>query len=817
MRHGLGRGLSLGALCIGLAGGLAPVGLAAQEAPAEAQADRGGIEDVVVTARRRAEAEQDVPISITAFNADTLTDRSIKQVSDLADITPNLARTSGPTGGNDAFFFIRGIGQVDSNPAADPGVGVYIDGVYLARIQGASVDAYDLQRVEVLRGPQGTLFGRNTIGGAVSLTTADPGDTLSFRARETLGSRHRVDFFGTLDLPVSPTLGIRVSGGYREQRGWGKNVYTGERLGSIENLTGRLKAVWKPTDALRFTLSADALRARGTSAQTILVGFNPGGGQPIPGATPLGVPFPADLAADTSTDPFKSFVSIDPRNDVDNRGVSLTSEWTLADGLSVKLIDAYRKVDQFATNDFDGTGYRFYDNFFDTGSSQWSHELQLLGDAFDKRLDYVLGAYLFKESINNNNAICLGTNLGFPGSARRNAGGCIRNNQQFDLGIRSVAAFGQASFKITPALSLTLGGRYTRERKRQAFDFFIDNSAGVFSFFGLPPIAVIPTLSPRNPRVGVPTTYRDTWEQFTPKAGLDYKVNPDLLLYASYSKGFKSGGFNGRPSPNAQGGFNPILPYDPERLDAYEAGIKSDWLDRRLRINLAGFHSSYKGIQLLVLDPGSGFFNTANAGRSSIWGFEAETTLRPVPAATVYANVGYTHDKYKALDQRAVISGIGPDDRLPVTPRWTVGVGGSYRADLGDTVGALEARADYSYRSSVFYGATNEPLEYQRGFGLLNLRATYTDPVRTLLAVGLRAQRHRQTLHLERSGRAWAAGRRVRPDRRAARVRGGAGRQVLIGGAGSPASSHKAWWSTTGVTRKPSATQKTILNAITAP
>ncbi len=682
------------------------------------EAQTGGITDIVVTARRRAETQQSVPIAITAFGAEALTARSVTQVSDLADATPNLTRTAGPTGGNDAFFFVRGIGQVDSNPAADPGVGIYIDGVYLARIQGASVDAFDLDRVEVLRGPQGTLFGRNTIGGAVSLTTRDPGKDLAFAGRVTVGSRNRFDVFGAVDLPLSDTLGVRVSGGYRKQDGWGLNVYTGDRYSSVKNLSGRIKLVWQPTADVKLSLSADALQARGTSAHTILAGARAGA------TTPFAVPLPFDLLADTSTDLSKNFESIKPQNDNDNRGVTGTLEVGLG-GPTLKAIVAYRAVDQTAANDFDGTGYRLYDNIFDTQSKQLSGELQLLGDALDNRLSYVLGGYAFRENVRHNNAICLGTNVGGnPFAAVRNQGGCIRNNQFFTLHVESFAGFGQASFKVTPQLSLTVGGRYTRETKRQAFDFFLDNRDGVVGFIpGFPPpIPNFPTLSPRNPRVGVPTTYNASFGEFTPKLGIDFKPSENVLLYASYSRGFKSGGFNGRPSPTPTGAFRPIQQYDPEKLTAYEAGIKSDFFDRRLRFNLAGYYSIYDGIQLLVIDPASGFFNTANAGKSEIYGFELEVTAKPIPAMTVYSNIGYTHDRYTQLDPRAV--GFTFATRLPVTPRWTVGLGGDYRADLG-TLGSLTLRADYNYRSSVYFGATNEPLEFGASRGLLNLRATY--------------------------------------------------------------------------------------------
>ena len=710
------RGYLLAAAALGLG---TPV-LAQTPPPATVAAS--GLDDIVITARRRAEALQTVPVAVSAFNAEALTALSVRTVGDLAAVTPNLTSTAGPTGGNDAFFYIRGVGQVDSNPANDPGVAVYVDGVYYARLQGASVDAQDIARVEVLRGPQGTLFGRNTIGGAVNITTLDPGDRLAFTGRVTGGSRSRIDGFGAVDLPVGDDFGVRLSLGTRNQKGWGTNVYTGKTFSDVHNLQGRIKAVWKPADDLKLTLAGDYLRARGSSAQTILTGFDPNAGQ-IPGTSPLGVPFPFDLAADTSSNIDKSFASIDPKSNLDNYTVSGTLDWRLS-GVDVQAIVAYRQVKQFITNDFDGTGYRFYDNFFDTKSDQFSAELHISSKSFNDRLTWLGGAYAFNEKIDHNNAICLGTNLGAPFNAVRNTGGCIRNNQRFKLDVTTMAVFGQASLAVTDALSLTAGGRYTTERKRQSFDFFLDNRDGVFSFFGIPPLAYIPTLSPNNPFLNIPTRYGATFNKFTPKLGAEFKAGPDVLLYGSWSRGFKSGGFNGRPSPNAMGGFNRIDPYGPETIETFEGGVKSEFLDRRVRLNLAGFHSIYDGIQLLVLDPASGFFNNQNAGRARINGFEAELTARPLAALTLYGNVGYTDARYTYVNPLAL--GILITNKLPATPEWNYAVGGDYRFVLGNA-GSLDFRADYNHRSSVFYGAGNAPLEFQKGFGLLNLRAQWTD------------------------------------------------------------------------------------------
>jgi iron complex outermembrane receptor protein len=683
-------------------------------------AQQTGVPTIVVTATRREESLQDVPIAVTAFGDETIEALSAETVGALAEFTPNLTRTAGPTGGNDAFFFIRGIGQVDSNPAADPGVGVYVDGVYYARLQGASIDTDDIARVEVLRGPQGTLFGRNTIGGAINITTEDPGRDFGVQGRVTVGMRERFDAYAAVDLPASDALRFRVSGSFRTQEGWGENVYTGETFNDVENLSGRVRALWEPDPDMRLALTAQGTRGRGTSAHTILVGFNPAAG-PIPGTTPLGVPFPP-LLEDTSDDIDDNFSSIDPRNDLDTWGVSGDFDWGFSDTTSLRVIVAYRQLEQFVNNDFDGTAFRTFDNIFDTDTEQLSGEVHLYGDAFDDRLQWLVGGYAFEENINHTNAICLGSNLGAPGLNERFTEPCLRNNQRFQLDIQSLAAFANASFEIVPSFSIILGGRFTSEEKEQRFDFFLDNAGGVFSFFGIPPL-VLPTLSPDNPNLNIPTTYNETFEEFTPRIGLEYEPASNLLVYANYARGFKSGGFNGRPSPNPTGGFNEILPYEPETLETYELGLKSDLLNDRLRFNAAAFFSNYDGIQLLVLDPDTGFFNTQNAGENEIYGFEIESLARPVEALTLYANVGYVHDEYTFVNPLAV--GIDLTDDLPVTPTWNVSAGGNYEFLLSGG-SAINVRADYSYRSSVFYGAGNAPLEFQEGVSLLNLRASWT-------------------------------------------------------------------------------------------
>jgi iron complex outermembrane receptor protein len=257
----------------------------------------------------------------------------------------------------------------------------------------------------------------------------------------------------------------------------------------------------------------------------------------------------------------------------------------------------------------------------------------------------------------------------------------------------------------------------------------VDNTAGVLSSLTttiptpggpltipiFPQGAITPTFAPGSPALlpGTPTDYEDSWSEWTPKVGLNYEVSSEVLLYASYARGFKSGGFNGRPNPVVAGPntgrFLPVQSYDPEVLDTYEIGFKSSLLDRRLVLNAAAFFSDYQDVQILTLDPNTAFFNTANAGEVDIFGFEVEAVAEPVEGLRFDLGVGYL------------------DDSLPVTPTWTVNVGGQYEVDLAE-MGSVRLRADYAYRSEVFFQAENNAFDGQDGYGLLNVRGTYTFP-----------------------------------------------------------------------------------------
>ncbi len=724
--------------------------LLADNAAAQSTAEPG-IEEIIVTSRRVAESLQSIPVSVSAFKAEDLERLGIDNIADTAAYTPNFLSNGGPTGHNDGFYYVRGVGQVDLNPATDPGVGTYIDGVYLGRVVGSSFDALDIARIEVLRGPQGTLFGRNTIGGAINVVTADPGDAMSGNVRLTGGSRSLFGAQAKVSGPLSDTVGFALSALYRKQDGWGKSIVTGKTFDDEDNTAGRVKLVFKPNDALTASLAADVSRVRGTGQHQILVGFN---GM---ASSPLGVVLAPQIGADVNSgDIYVNRSSItNPRSDLDANGASLTIDWKPG-AFGFKSITSYRDLEQIANGDFDGSRINFYQSEFTTRQHQASQELQLTREG--ERWTGLLGAYYFKEGAFHNNFITLGGNNGcalfplpfpFGGPPPTLCGAnpyatalvnrSIGNNQQVKVDVEAKALFAHGTFKFNDQWSASLGLRYTDEKKTQAYDFFIDNTANVFNFgcvppgvpgfpptglcFPLLPPAIVPTLSPRNPNVGVPTTYSNSWSEVTPKLGVEFKPAEQQLYYISYSEGFKSGGFNGRPTPGPTGQFASVQPYDPERLKTVELGAKTQFANNRVRFNVSVFASRYDDIQLLVLGP-SGFFENRNAGRADIKGVEIELLAKPVPQFQLNLSLGFMDHEYKELSADAIRSGFTLSNKLPMTPRTNGSLGAEYTWSL-DGRGAVTLRGDYSYRSQVFFGAPNGPLEQESSLGLLNLRLGY--------------------------------------------------------------------------------------------
>lgn len=671
-----------------------------------APTDQEGIADIVVTAERRETRLQSTPIAITAITADGLRSQGVAVINDLAATVPNLTSTTGPQGSADANFFIRGVGQFDFIVTNDPGVGVYVDGVYIGRTVGAMLDSGDIARVEVLRGPQGTLFGRNTLGGAISVTSKapDPSD-FHFEGRATYGSRDRAEVDGGVNVPLGGDNALRVYGFYRRQDGFAKRAYDDVRFGATDRHGVKAALRLEPVSNVRIDIAADYSLDRSNPAPSVLRAIAP-------------APFFPAAAANDIQNPgnfYQVFGSNSPRSRNRVWGTSGTIAVDIGEA-TLKSITAYRELDGFSTSDPDGTRYRLYDQDVDTQQSQFSEELQLAGTLFDKRLDYVLGGYFFRERAVQTLGLCFAP---ISNSTGVTGGPCNTWTQANNQLTKSYALFGQARYKLIDSFSVTLGGRYTWDNKdivsNQFFDFRPDAvGPGAVFGFGLPAVLL-------GQRIVVPIVTNlpasRNFRQFTPKVGVEYQ-HGNTLLFASYTKGFRSGGFNGRLiAPQTT-----VPSYNADTNDAYEAGFKTDLLDRKLRVNGTGFYQKYKGIQQTISDPAVQF-RVANAGDAELYGFELEVTAVPVPRLTINGALGYTHSKFVNVP-----ASVGPinGNKLPFSPEWTLALGAEYKVGLSD-LGSLTPRVDYRYQARTYFTAFNLPFEQQAGYGLLGVRLTFAD------------------------------------------------------------------------------------------
>jgi iron complex outermembrane receptor protein len=686
--------------------------------PGEPAEEETGVATIIVTAERTASSIQDTPVSVTAITGEALEASGALVINDLAASVPNLTSTTGPQGSADANFFIRGVGQFDFIITNDPGVGLYVDGVYLGRTVGAMLDAGDVERVEVLRGPQGTLFGRNTLGGAVSVVTKQPEPgVLSGEVQGTYGSRDRVDLDASLNVPIGETSAARVYGFYRQQDGFANNVVTGEDFGRIERYGGRGQLRFDIGPDIRIDLSADYSLDRSNPAPSVLSAIVP-------------LPFFPPAALNDVQDPdnfYDIFASNSPeaRNEVYGFSGTITVD---LGGAELKSITAYRNLDGFSTSDPDGTRFRLYDQNTTTQQEQFSQEIQLTGSAFNDRLNYLIGGYYFNEDAAQVLNLCFAP---ISNPMTMPFGSCNVWSQGNDQQTESYAVFGQGRFELLDGFSVTLGGRYTWDEKdivsNQFFDFRpqLVGPGAVFGF-GLPPALIGQAIT-----LPIVTDLPGTasFEKFTPKIGIEYEPSPDFLLYASYSEGFRAGGFNGRLiAPQAS-----IPTFEPDTNETFEIGLKSDLLNRALRFNLSLFHSQYRDIQQTIADPAVQF-RVANAGDAELMGFEAEIAVVPTRGLRFDFAVGYTDSEFKDVPVT-----VGPinGNRLPFSPEWTVSAAAQYDIDFAG--GTLTPRVDFRYQSDVFFTAFNLPFEEQDGYGLLNGRITWTDPTEqfTLSAFGL--------------------------------------------------------------------------------
>ncbi len=649
--------------------------------PTLAQDRADAIADIVVTAQKRAESLQDTPISIAAFSAKDLETKGINGLTDLRANVPNLQLTPFPNNAATTQIFMRGVGLADDQITQDGGVAVYMDGVYVARSQGLAMEVADLERIEVLRGPQGTLYGRNATGGAINFITRRPDlRDFGFKGQVTLGNYDNRRFKAAVNIPIGQTIALRLSYVNQQQDGFIDNPGTGvSRWGDKDRQAMRADLLWQPSD--RFSLRYNYDRTEIGDTPTY-VAFSPL--HPLVIDRPkTGSPLVRDLLP----------------NDITAQGHSLTGEWEASDDLTVRSITGYRKLDNFQNQDY-LTGalgpFPLQKNSSRARQDQWSQEWQIVGDALDGGLQYVAGFYYFSESGDN-----FSNSYSPPTLTRSFTAATIDN--------RSYALFGQAT--LTPQaldqrLHLTVGLRQSWDKREATLARQTQVNGG--------PIMTVPGLGDGSRR----------FKDFSPSFVVAYDASDDANLYAKAVKGYKSGGYNVRASSidRFDRGFG------PETLWSYEAGVKSEWLDKRLRFNAAGFISKYSDIQVNVQsDPTNiRLTDVLNAGSATVKGVEMDLTLAPARDLRLTVNYGYLLARYKEIID-ATGANIAVNYRFTNAPRHSIALDLTY--DLPRLpVGRLSANLNYTAQSDKYTNATITSGRYIIGdYGLLNGRLTLTD------------------------------------------------------------------------------------------
>jgi iron complex outermembrane recepter protein len=700
------------------------------------EADQGNA--ILVTARRREETLQETPVAISVFSAETLEQRQIHQTQDLERITPSLQfKPAGQLSGNSSasVAFIRGIGQLDPTAAVDPGVGVYVDEVYVGRAVGSTIEFGDIGSVEVLRGPQGTLFGRNTIGGAILVRTKEPEfGEFSGRARVRAGSDDLIEGFAALNLPLGETAAARVSGGFRKRDGYVIRAFDGLDLGNDDVLTLNGAFRWEPSPSFELQLRADYTERDENGAPFTFAGINENA--PVAAIVSVAAGCPGakiPFAPITPGDPRFGAPSVplinDPRcaNDFQARGnfvnggtaavtstseiwgVSGTASYEISDGLTLKSITAYRSTESRGIRDADNTPFVMITTDVGGESDQFSQELQL---QYQRGIvSAILGGYYFDEDTFERATVPLAFPPSPPVIGSLLAGGPgSRDLQLSNLDTRSLAAFGEVSVEPLDGLELTGGLRYTEDRKTY--------QGTVMNLFPatLPDPNPLPTkaIPEGGPLFIYNRPFEDTFSHLTGSASARYEFNDWLNGYVSYSTSFKSGGFNTRYNAAPPG--NVPVGFDEESVESFELGAKMDFGDATL--NLAAFRANYDDIQLIFRQGVVPLL--FNAGEARIQGFEAEFGYHPRGGFSFDAGMSILDDDILSITPVPGASAtVAPGDDLPLTPGFQGNFGVGYEIPLSDGF-TLTPRFDGSYQSKVVFITGSVPEIEEDGYFVAN-------------------------------------------------------------------------------------------------
>lgn len=693
------RAAALPMLCLLGASGMA----SGENASTPAAVDTDPIEEVLVSARRRGEERlQDVPVAVSVLSDEALRKAGIADLSEVAARTPSF--TFGQQIGNQQEVVIRGIGTLRlTGSAAEPSVGLFIDEVYVGRRGTATPPLFDLERVEVVRGPQGTLYGKNVVGGAVNLITARPSDRTSARVAVSYG---QFDVFGGRDIwegsahvtgALSNSVAGRAAVYYRKHDGYSQNILLDERLDDQDSYAVRGSLLFQPTDALDIHVVADFSHneSNGQSRRAV-------DDPTVPG---LGAVVASGLLSD---DVRESAAPWTQWEDQDTAGLTARFDYRLGGGHALTYLSSIRYGDFNGRYSLVGTGSP--PSLTDAANGQRekyvgiTQDLRLSSPADGASLRWVAGLYFLREDtdiIDNSIATSFLSVLG-PGSVGDLLDGEFIYDQENIT--RSSAVYGELSWAVADAVSLTLGGRYTYDDKNYR------NRSECLDFGAQPDF--IFCVAPLGAQFWSIRTSK-SWSEFTPKASLDWRAGDDALFYVSAARGFKGGGWQGKPGTEAAA----LLPYDPEIAWTYEAGAKTSWADGRVLANVAVFHTSFDDLQVEQLDDAGLSLIIDNAASARINGVELELQLRPVSALQVWLSGSYLDSEY-----RDFIDSAGNDlsgNRLARTPELRFTGGAEYTMPISSEL-ALDARVEYQWQDEMPWLVENTVFE--NSYGLLDAR-----------------------------------------------------------------------------------------------
>ena len=739
-------------------------------APA-AFAQGGGvsIEEVVVTARKREESLQNVPVAVSAFSGEQLAQQGVRTAADIARQVPSVQIVQASKSSDLVVFGIRGQVASDVLLTVEQAVGTYVDGFNVPHPYGMSAGLFDIERVEVLKGPQGTLYGRNTTGGAVNIISkgADFSGLHGFAMAEA-GNHQDVRLNGAVNVPIiDDKLAVRLAGQYWNRQGYGKSRVTGQHLGGDKDqvfIRGSVRA--EPTDNLRVELKGEWTRMRENGFLNVPI-YNTGqAATSFQAAFDLGLdPFSAtnratarafldQIAALGRADAFTGDTEIPLHNDVDRRLISGTLTYDISDTTQIKSITGYSKVTSDPVTDLDGTRFKIlevgvlspgpltFPDFDLNVAKFFSQEFNLSGSAFGERLTWLLGAYYSREkgvdSTTNNfrfdqTRLASAATLLAPGSQFT-----INFNQGIDIKNSSWSLFSQNDFKILDSLTATVGLRYTEETHgvNQVSRRFSPTS-GLYTCSFVNVAGTTTPLTTTNPITDCSTKREATFTGTSYLASLNWQVTPQTLLYLKTAQGFRGGGWNLRVIT--------APPFSPERARDVEIGLKSDFFGGRVRANLAAYKTDYSNKQESIIIPVGLTPQTViqNAASATIKGLEGEFTVRPVPGLTLRSSVTYLHGKYDSFPGALNLFGArvdGTGERF-ANPRWQYSLSGRYEFEAGP--GMLGFQADWAWQdgakppprlqdpnlpASIVAGLVSGTTNFAVGtkdLGLLNARIDY--------------------------------------------------------------------------------------------